>query len=388
MKVVAMQQAALRVGFFTECYRPIVNGVVASVDALADGLRARRHEVYCFAPNVPGYAERPGPVFRMPSLPLPLKTPYRLTLPLVSRRNLNGIIRRLSIIHAHSPFITGWMSVWYARRFGIPLVYTYHTQLEQYAHYVPFDAKAIRAFTSTLTRAYANAADAVVVPTAAMADQLVELGVRSRIEVVPSGIDVSTFASGKRRDDVRARLGAAQGDVLALTVSRLGREKNLERIIDALALDCRTNLRLAIVGEGPHRATLERYVKERRLAERVRFSGHMERAELPDVYASADVFLFSSLSETQGIVLAEALAAGCRIVAVDTPQTRDVLRDAARYVPDDAGAMAAALRRVEGPAGAADQAKSKAAAAQFSRELQAERTAKLYEDLIGQSRRS
>ena len=87
----------LRVGFFTEIYRPVVNGVVASVEALADGLRARGHEVYCFAPRMPGYEEADGPVFRMPSLPLPTRTAYRLTLPLVSRRNLNGAGTELAI---------------------------------------------------------------------------------------------------------------------------------------------------------------------------------------------------------------------------------------------------------------------------------------------------
>ena len=96
----------LRVGFFTEESRPVVNGVVASVDALAGGLRARGHEVYCFAPKVPGYDEVAGPVVRMPSLPLPSATPYRLTIPLLSRRNVQNIVRRLSVVHVHSPAAT------------------------------------------------------------------------------------------------------------------------------------------------------------------------------------------------------------------------------------------------------------------------------------------
>jgi glycosyltransferase involved in cell wall biosynthesis len=128
----------MRVGFFTEVYHPIVNGVVTSLDGLADGLRTLGHEVYCFAPRVPGYEEHDGPVFRMPSLPLPVPTPYRLTVPVVNRRNRQAIINRLNVLHAHSPFVTGWMAVRYARRLRIPLVYTYHTQLEEYAHYVPF----------------------------------------------------------------------------------------------------------------------------------------------------------------------------------------------------------------------------------------------------------
>ena len=380
--MMAVREPGLRVGFFTECYRPIVNGVVASVDALADGLRERRHEVYCFAPRMPGYAEGVGPVFRMPSLPLPVKTPYRLTLPLVSRRNLNGIIKRLSIIHAHSPFITGWMSVWYARRFGIPLVYTYHTQLEQYAHYVPFDATVIRKAATSLTRAYANAADAVVVPTAAMGERLLELGVRTRIEVVPTGIELDTFASGVRRSDVRASLGADDNTLLAVTVCRLGREKNIELMFDALAASG-NGIRLAVVGDGPALAQLEHYAERRHVAQRVKFVGHVDRGQLPDIYASADVFLFSSTSETQGIVLAEALAAGCHIVAVETPQTIEVLRDAATYVANDPVSMAAALASIHGPPSSKTRARAKTVARRFGRELQIERTVTLYKELLG-----
>ena len=371
----------MRVALFTECYRPIVNGVVASVDALADGLRERHHEVFCFAPRVPGYDERPGPVFRMPSLPLPVKTPYRLTLPLVSRKNLNGVIKRLSIIHAHSPFITGWMSVWYARRFGIPLVYTYHTQLEEYAHYVPFDAKAIRTAASSLTRRYANAADAVVVPTAAMRKRLRDLGVRSRIEVVPTGVDLGTFGEGRRRPEVRTQLGVAGDEPLALTVCRLGHEKNIELMIDAIATDG-GRLHLAIVGDGPARSHLERHARRRDVGDRVRFVGQVDRARLPDIYASADVFLFTSVSETQGIVLAEALAAGCRIIAVDTPQTREVLGDAATYVSSERASLAEALASVAGPPPPEVQNRAKRAAAAFGSALQIDRMLQLYADLL------
>ena len=225
----------LRLGFFTEIYRPVVNGVVTAVESLAEGLRGRGHHVYCFAPWMPGYTEPDGPVFRMPSLPLPMRTPYRLTLPLVSKRNLNGVIKRLSLVHAHSPFVTGWMGLRYARRYGVPLVYTYHTQLEAYAHYVPFEPNATRFAASQLTRAFANHADAVVVPTPAMAARLRALRVTVPIEVVPSGIDVARFGAGRRDESLRVRLGVGQSERLLLYVGRLAREKNVELLVQALA---------------------------------------------------------------------------------------------------------------------------------------------------------
>jgi len=368
----------LRVGFFTECYRPIVNGVVASVDSLAIGLRARGHEVFCFAPKAPGYIEDDGPTFRMPSLPLPARTPYRLTLPVVSRRNLNGVIAHLSLIHAHSPFVTGWMGARYARRFGIPLVYTYHTQLEQYAHYIPFDAGATRRAASSLTRRYANSADAVIVPTEAMRQHLIRMGVTSRIEVVPSGIDLGLFGSGRRSPRVRALLGAGPQDRLVVFVSRLAREKNAALLIAALTHDPLGRTRLALVGDGPARAALQAQAAELGVAARVRFVGELPREQLPDVYASAEAFAFPSLSETQGLVLAEALAAGAPVISVDTPQAREVLGDQAIYVDNRAMTVAQAFEKVDTVQGPRERALRQTAAEAFGSALQTERTLSLY----------
>jgi 1,2-diacylglycerol 3-alpha-glucosyltransferase len=369
----------LRLGFFTEIYRPVVNGVVESVEALAEGLRGRGHDVYCFAPRMPGYAEADGPVFRMPSLPLPMRTPYRLTLPLVSRRNLNGVIKQLSLVHVHSPFVTGWMGMRYARRYGMPLVYTYHTQLEAYAHYVPFEANATRFAASQLTRTFANNADAVVVPTPAMAVRLRDLGVTARIEIVPSGIDVARFGAGRRDEGFRARVGMRRGERLALFVGRLAKEKNLELLLRALArVD--DSLKLVIAGDGPVRHELERRARDLGVAKRTHFLGAVARAELPHVYASADAFVMPSTTETQGLVLVEALAAGAYIIAADAPQNRDVLGDAGCIVPATAEAFAECLQAVG--TRSHDAARARRAALHFSLDAQIERMQTLYQSLV------
>ncbi|MGH7728276.1 MAG: glycosyltransferase [Vulcanimicrobiaceae bacterium] len=334
-----------RVGLFSECYRPIQNGIVASVDALAGALRARGWQVAIVTPEMPGYRDEDDDVVRIPSLPLPLRTSYRLTLPLIAGEHNVRALSALSLIHTHSPFVTGWLGARLARARGVPLVFTYHTQLEAYAHYVPFEAHATRGITTRLTRAYANAADAVVVPTDAMERRLRALGVAARIEIVPSGIDVATFAAGLRRSDVRARLGAGEGDFLILCVARLGREKNLALALAALARMRTPRVRLAIVGEGAHHEALAREAARLGIGERVRFAGELARTALPDVYASSDAFVFPSQSETQGLVLVEALAAGVPVVAVDTPQTREVLGRAGAVAPADPGALALALDR-------------------------------------------
>jgi glycosyltransferase involved in cell wall biosynthesis len=373
---------SMRVGFFTEVYRPVVNGVVASIDTLAEGLRGRGHEVYCFAPRVPGYDEADGPVFRMPSLPLPTRTPYRLTLPLVSRRNLNKVIKRLSLVHVHSPFVTGWMGLRYARRYGMPLVYTYHTQLEAYAHYVPFEPNATRYAASQLTRTFANSADAVVVPTPAMATRLRELGVGVRLEVVPSSIDVGVFGAGRRDNALRALAGAGPGDRLVLCVSRLAKEKNIELLVDAMAIGGDRSLRLVIAGDGPAREALEERARQRGVFDRTRFLGIVAREQLPDLYASCDAFCMPSTTETQGLVIAEALAAGAAVIAADTPQNRDVLGLAGRVVPPAPKAFAAALRAIPNVPDAAASAIARQVAERFRIEAQIDRMIALYEELL------
>lgn len=373
----------LRVGFFTEVYRPVVNGVVASVDALAQGLRAREHQVYCFAPRMPGYDEADGPVFRMPSLPLPTNTPYRLTLPLVGRRNVQNIIKRLSLVHVHSPFVTGWMGLRYARRYGMPLVYTYHTQLEAYAHYVPFEPRATRFAASQLTRTFANLADAVVVPTQAMATRLRELGVSVRIEVVPSGIDVERFGSGHRDDALRTRVGAGPHDRLVLAVGRLAKEKNIETLFEALAINGDPTVKLVVAGDGPAREELEGLAREAGLSGRVRFLGVVAREQLPDLYASADAFVMTSTTETQGIVLAEALASGALTIVAETPANRDVMGSAGWVVEPNARGFARALAAIPAVRDRQTAFAARQVARRFSIDGQLDRILALYRSLLG-----
>ena len=372
----------LRLGFFTEIYRPAVNGVVASVDTLAQGLRSRGHQVYCFAPSMPGGSQSDGDVFRLPSLPLPHASPYRLTLPLVGRRNVNNVIKRLSLIHVHSLFVTGWAGLRYARRYGMPVVYTYHTQLEAYAHYVPFEANATRFAASQLTRTFCNLVDAVVAPTPAIAQYLRETGVQTRIDVIASGIDVDWFGAGRRDEGLRARLRVRSGGKLVLFVSRLAREKNVELLLRAFAGANDPSLSLVIAGDGPARAELEALASELGIGGSVVFLGVVAREALPDLYASADAFVFPSMTETQGLVQAEALAAGAYVIAADCPANREVLGTAGTIVPPNRQGFAAALRALPSAPDAARIVAAKAAARRFAASAQVERIVALYDELL------
>lgn len=380
----------MKIALFTEVYRPIVNGIVTSVDTLAHVLRDLGHDVYTFAPHIPKGAETKGRVFRMPSLPLPARTEYRLTLPLVARRNKRQFLSQCDVIHSHSLFITGWMASYYARRrFRVPLVFTYHTLLDRYTHYSPLGARITTQLTRELTRAYANAADAVIVPTHAVATGLRRDGVTAPICVVPTGIDVEAFrrVEATAGMQVRARYGIEPDAPLVLLVSRLAHEKNVPLAFRALAL-LRANLpdaQMLLVGSGPIADALKHQAKSEDLAGAVHFAGSVAHDELPNYYAAADAFMFPSVSETQGLVLAEAFGAGLPVVAIDNPQTRDVFgANLAGALVDDAEGMARELERIlsDPTVSAAAAAHSRAAAAAFDAKATAVRVLAVYQAVL------
>jgi 1,2-diacylglycerol 3-alpha-glucosyltransferase len=364
------------VAFFSECYRPIINGVVASIDGLRAGLEASGVRVTIVAPHFPHERDDDRAVVRLPSLPLPTSTGYRLCVPYVSRA-VRERVARASLVHVHSPFVTGWIGANIARRSSVPLVFTYHTRIDEYAHYAPLEPRVARAAMTSLTRAFANRADVVIVPTAAMQQRLREIGVRVPIAVVASSIDVARFAAGRRTAAARALLGAHGGESLVLCVSRVAKEKQLELAIDALALA--RGMRLAIVGDGPNRAALEARAVRLGVRERVHFTGALDPLLLPDVYASSDAFVFPSVTETQGLVLAEALACGLPVVALDTAVNREVLGGFGALVPAEPQALAMAL----GSAVAAprDAAAAADAARRFGRARQSESVLEVYKSI-------
>ncbi|MBV8197657.1 MAG: glycosyltransferase, partial [Candidatus Eremiobacteraeota bacterium] len=255
-----------------------------------------------------------------------------------------------------------------------------------YAHYVPFEPNATRFATARLTRAFANASDAVVVPTHAMAAHLRQLGVTVRIEVVPSGIDVAFFGSGRRDAALRRRLGVAEGEALLLYVGRVAKEKNVELLIESLARADDRSLHLIVAGEGPARQRAEQLARRLELESRVRFLGAVPRGDLPALYANADAFVMPSTTETQGLVLAEALAAGAYIIAADAAPNREVLGLAGEVVDATPSGFAAAFGTVPRAPLASVAAAAQAYAETFSLGRQADRMVAVYRSLIRPAR--
>jgi glycosyltransferase involved in cell wall biosynthesis len=317
----------LRVGLFTNNYLPFCGGVTISVETLRHGLEARGHEAWTFAPRFPGAAAT-ARVVRYPSIPAATYPDFALAVPWAPRiARLVGDLR-LDVFHAHHPFLLGPAARRLARRHRRPLVFTYHTRYEKYAHYVPLTRPLVESAAVRLSARFAARADAVIAPSALVREHLRARGVAAPIAVVPTGVDLTAFRPGDR-DAARHALGLPIDDPLVLYVGRLDREKSVDRVLLAFDRVAGTlaRARLLLVGQGKEAAALVRLAAGLPAGGRIAFAGVQSHAALAAYYQAADVFLFASETETQGLVLAEAAACGLPAVAVIAAGCDEAVRD-------------------------------------------------------------
>lgn len=378
----------LGIGVFTDSYRPYTSGVVRSVELFAKHLERLGHRVYVFAPRYPGCPPEEG-VFRFLSVPAPTQREFALAIPFSP--TLGATVRRLGldVIHVHSPFLLGRLGASAARRHGLPLVFTYHTLYDKYVHYVPFFPGLTRQVVNLYTRKFCNRCDLVVVPSTAVADLLRQRGVTVPLAVIPTGVELERF-HGLDRTWLKSRFGLPSEAKILLFVGRLGKEKNVEFLFSAFArlrtLPDLGPLKLVLVGGGNAEERLRRLAKDLGVAEEVVFAGTLPPEEVAKCYAGADLFVFASLTETQGLVLAEAKAAGLPAVAVDAAGVRDTVRHGVDgYLTalslEEFTARVAELLRNEGLRRAMGEAARRGAEA-FAAEATAARLAKEYEKLV------
>src|SRR2546425_830093 len=318
----------MRVGLFTNNYLPFRGGVTPAVETLREGLDALGHRAWVFAPAPARPLPEPAFVFRYPSVPAPTYPGFALPLPLSPRLARTARQLGLEIFHAQHPFLLGPAARRLAAKAGRPIVFTYHTRYEKYAHYVPLPERLVAALAVRLSCRFADATDLVVAPSASIGQVLVSRGVRAPVVVVPTGVDLDRFRPGERAA-ARRRLGLPPDAPLCLYVGRLDREKSVERIIEAFGsiAEAVSGARLIVVGQGSHVGPLERRAAGSPAHERIHFLGGVPREELPPYYQAADLFLFASETETQGLVLAEAHACGLPAVAVRASGVDEVIRD-------------------------------------------------------------
>lgn len=319
----------MHIGIFTDSYLPYTSGVVRSIIVFTNELRRRGHRVSIFAPTYGNRKEKEeNDIYRFPSLRAPTFKEFALAIPLAPSlsRRLDDL--KIDLIHVHSPFIMGRVGAYMAKRMGVPLVFTYHTLYEEYVHYFPFIPRLMRHAVRNYTISFGNRCQLVIAPTNPIAEYLREHGVHVPVITIPTGIELERF---QNLDStwLRQHLNLPPEKIILLHVGRLGKEKNMPFLLKSFAMVRREEptTHLVLVGSGPLKEELQNLVSALKINQSVTFAGQFPFEQMPNVYAGADLFIFASLTETQGLVIGEAKAAGLPVVAVKAFGVQDMVKN-------------------------------------------------------------
>ncbi|MHB0775881.1 glycosyltransferase [Halomonas sp. WWR20] len=332
---------------FTNTYHPIVGGVSESVQRLKRCLQRQGHQVLVVAPKLEGQPRHEADVVRVAAMPRFNGSDFSFPVPVPGQ--LYEAIDRFEpdIVHSHHPFLLGDTAARAAQTYGLPLIFTHHTLYEHYTHYVPGDSPRMQRFAVALATEYTHLCNAVIAPSESIRDLLRIRGGNPAVHVVPSGVDTARFMRGNGAA-LRQRLGIPGDAHVVGHVGRLALEKNLPFLADAMArfLAIHPRARALIVGDGEARTAMHVCAAREGVADRFHFTGKLHDQALIDAYHAMDVFAFASHSETQGMVVTEAMAAGLPVVAINASGVREVLvhgENGLMLPGDDLTGFAAAL---------------------------------------------
>ena len=320
----------MKILMVSDVYFPRVNGVSTSIQTFRRELATLGHQVDLIAPAYPAPYTEDSDTLRVPSRYLPFDPEDRMMIGREVRRLLPQLrAAGYDLVHIQTPFVAHYLGIEIADLLGIPRIESYHTFFEEYLfHYVPMLPKAVlRTLSRRFSRTQCNQMDALVVPSTAMRDKLAEYGVRAPMHVVPTGIPLAQFAAGDGGAFRVARGIPGERRVL-LFVGRVAFEKNIDFLLRALerAVAAIPDLLLVIAGEGPALASLKKLAAQLKLQKNTLFVGYLDRrGALLDCYRAADAFVFASRTETQGLVLLEAMALGLPVISTAVMGTRDIV---------------------------------------------------------------
>jgi len=317
----------MTIGFFTDGYLPQLNGVATSVEGWVKGLEKLGHEVYIIAPKYQNFKDKSDRVIRLPSLKVLNKPDIRLGFPL-SIDSISKIYKlKLDIIHATSGGNISTLGLIVARAKKIPYVFTYYTRWNHFTHYFLKGKIVNSKIVERVSRMFCNRCDCVIAPAPKIKDELISFGVKKPIVVIPSGVDIDKFRK-QQKGYLRKKLSIENGKIL-LYVGRLEKEKSVDFLIKAFKLthDKDPQANLVLVGDGKMKKSLEQEAQALGIRENVYFTGLISYREMNKVYADAEIFVFASTTETQGMVILEALASGLPVVAINDSVYDGIVKD-------------------------------------------------------------
>lgn len=305
----------LRIALFSDSALPVLNGVSISVQSLMTSLRELGHSVHLYTARHFDHRDTDPNIFRFPSIGTPWAKGYPLAYPPFYPMLRYFRRHRYDVIHTHTPFTIGFVGLRWAQSHEIPIVSTYHTLYDRYAHYIPLPRVYVRYKIAKHTNYYYNRVQHAITPSEAAKRWLVRHDVRTPVTVIPTGVRPAPMLE---RSAVRVQLGVHPQKQVLLYVGRLAREKNLEVLLHMAAKLFSTHpaAELWLVGDGPYRDRVLAEIRDLGIGDRVRVWGPRPRAEVDSFYAAADLFVFPSYSETQGLVVQEAMTFGLPAVAI------------------------------------------------------------------------
>lgn len=313
----------MKIGFFTDSYLPTRHGVQVSIDSFRKCLQALGHEVFIYTTAFPRYKEIDPQIIRLHSFKVIEKPEMRFGLPIIQKGKFDEVSKiKLDIVHAHTPFNLGLFGKYISKLQKIPMVYTHHTHYAEYAKSYLKEKFVLPFFAKQYTRWFCGLSDAVIAPSEKIKKMLSEYGVKKKIYVLPTGVPANLFkrtaVSRKRAAELRAKWGVAPDERILLSFGRVGKEKNLDFLVSAYIEGKKLypKLKLVIAGDGPYASELKKWARETEGARDIIFTGFAPNEDKHAYYQAADIFVFASKTDTQGIVILEAAASGKPIVAL------------------------------------------------------------------------
>ncbi len=309
----------------SDTYLPQVNGVATSIYLFKKYLEMRGDSVYVVAPVKP---DEDPTVLKLAGITFPMEKQHKLVfaqhLKIIEFAEKNGI----ELVHSHDPLALGIRALKVQKALGIPHIHTYHTLLTEYRHYVPPPFRPDKKTIEEFSKWFCNKVNTVIAPTQEIKDELINYGVERPIYILPTGIDTLEF-SKPAEVDIRKIYNIPEDAFLFLYAGRLAKEKNLTFLSKVVAkyIKSRNDTWFLIVGDGPEKRSLISYFEDEGIIERCVFTGYVPHSQIKDYYKASNLFVFASVTETQGLVVLESLAAGTPVVAIAQKGIANVLAD-------------------------------------------------------------